>query len=192
VHQPLADSFRSDAYVATPILSADRRPIGFLHADRFPGNDPVGPVDRDILWALAEGVGSLIERAALVSQVKRGRERIRHLSADLAATMEDGYDAAIDMRVPPLLPGPRTRHARRIQFSDHAASSIASLLTRRELEVLSLMARGETNAEIAAGLVVSENTVKSHVKQVLRKLQAANRAQAVSRYHGLLEDGPRS
>ena len=44
------------------------------------------------------------------------------------------------------------------------------------------MARGARNADIATELVVSEGTVKSHVKHILRKMHAANRAQAVSTY----------
>ena len=44
------------------------------------------------------------------------------------------------------------------------------------------MVRGETNADIARALVVSEGTVKFHVKNILRKLHAANRAEATSRY----------
>jgi DNA-binding NarL/FixJ family response regulator len=44
------------------------------------------------------------------------------------------------------------------------------------------MATGETNAGIAARLIISEGTVKSHVKHILRKLGAANRAEAVCRY----------
>jgi DNA-binding NarL/FixJ family response regulator len=56
------------------------------------------------------------------------------------------------------------------------------LLTVREREVLELMASGATNTQIGEELVVSEGTVKSHVKRILRKLRAANRAEAVSRY----------
>jgi DNA-binding NarL/FixJ family response regulator len=57
-----------------------------------------------------------------------------------------------------------------------------TLLTRRELEILAAMADGRTNAEIAGALVITEGTVKSHVKSILRKLGAANRAQAVCVY----------
>jgi two-component system NarL family response regulator len=61
-----------------------------------------------------------------------------------------------------------------------AAAAGETRLTLREQEVIQLVARGMSNAEIAESLIVSENTVKTHVKNVLNKLQMKNRAEAAA------------
>ncbi len=55
----------------------------------------------------------------------------------------------------------------------------ASELTDRELEVLTLMVQGQSNADISAALNVVEGTVKFHVRNILQKLGASDRTQAV-------------
>ena len=57
----------------------------------------------------------------------------------------------------------------------------APALTERELQVLTGMGRGRSNAEIGKELFLSEDTVKTHARRLFRKLDAADRAQAVAR-----------
>ncbi len=63
-----------------------------------------------------------------------------------------------------------------------AVTRRAEGLSRRELQVLEMIATGAKNAQIAERFVISENTVKSHVSRILQKLPATNRTEAAFRY----------
>jgi DNA-binding NarL/FixJ family response regulator len=68
-------------------------------------------------------------------------------------------------------------HAVRRSQSDRSRG----LLSEREVEVLKCLARGQTTAQIASGLFISENTVKTHIRHILEKMEVNNRAEAVAR-----------
>jgi len=84
----------------------------------------------------------------------------------------------------------RAAHAGRGTLSPEAAQALihatnqppppAYNLTERERDVLALMAEGLNNTEIAAKLVVSPSTIKSHVSHILRKLDVASRTEAAA------------
>jgi len=57
----------------------------------------------------------------------------------------------------------------------------AAILTRRELEILGLLAAGSSNQEIADRLIIGVNTVKWYLRTIYDKLDSANRTQAVAR-----------
>jgi len=70
---------------------------------------------------------------------------------------------------------------------EHPATHITDKLTEREIDVLRLLARGLTNADIAARLYLSEGTVRNHISAILAKLGVSDRTQAavIAIQHGL-------
>jgi len=68
-----------------------------------------------------------------------------------------------------------------VPFTPNTAQQQSLGITARELEILTLVARGLSNREIATQIFVSENTVKTHCARAFSKLGAARRTQAVQR-----------
>ena len=188
LYEPLVEVSGLKSYVAAPLMPTGRV-IGFLHPDYE--SAMVTELDRDILWAFADAFGHIYERAVLVTRLRDQREQVRDAMRTVEQVLEELADAEIELGVrageeggggaPTRLPrGP----------SPAPGSRIDSLLTPRELEVLTLMATGATNSRIAEQLVITDGTVKSHVKRILRKLRSANRSEAIARYLRLTMGSP--
>lgn len=166
------------SYVAAPLMPEDRV-VGFLHAD-YRGSR-VTALDRDILAAFARSFDQLFERAVLLRRLQDQRDQVRATIASVSALLDDLATAEIELASrPPVSAFTQPRAAR--AEAGAAFSRLEELLTKRELEVLALVATGATNDRIAERLVIASDTVKSHVKHILRKLRAENRAEAISQY----------
>jgi LuxR family transcriptional regulator, regulator of acetate metabolism len=164
----------SRSFVAAPIVCQGRA-LGLIHADCGLSGEPVTEFDRDTLWAFAEGFGYAVERSVLADRLRAQSERVVALVRSAEASVGDLSTAEIQLGAGSLGRPARAAHPPRDERLD-------ADLTRREVEVLGMLAEGETNARIAQRLVVSQDTVKTHVKHILRKLGVHNRSQAVSRF----------
>lgn len=131
--------------------------------------------DQSVIEALRAGARGYLTKDA-------GGEEIRQA---LLRVLDD--DAVIDPAVQHHLVDAIATAAPIPVQSRQSASRLPDGLTPREAEVLSLIATGLSNAEIAAHLVVSEGTVKSHINHLFAKIDARDRAQAVTYayQHGL-------
>lgn len=179
MHQPIAQASDSHSYVAAPIMP-EGRVIGFFHADYYMQQRHPDEWDRDLLFAFAEGFGYAFERTVLAERLKAQGEQVRAMTASLETVLDEIREGEVRIasREEPTPEG----RAAPVQIDGAADHRLKTLLTAREREVLALLAAGETNASIGVRLVISEGTVKTHVKHILRKLRAANRAEAVSKY----------
>ncbi len=184
IHKPIAEASLSRSYAASPILSSGDV-VGFLHCDCYYQQRDLDESDRQVLATFAEGLGQVLARTMMLDQVGAVRHGLNEIASRLGAPglaggLTEGRGWSEPAQAPAAPPAaPRSDSG----FGHRAPSSTPqgkADLTRRELEVLRHMAAGDTNARTARRLVISEGTVKSHVKHILRKLGAANRAEAVS------------
>lgn len=181
--KPLVEPVRTSSYVAAPVMPDDHV-IAFLHADCYFQGREVDEIDRDRLWAFAEGFGFAVERAVLLERLHAQGGEVRRLVSATNAVLTDLCDAELRMTRTTASASALTG----VAASELLAPSdrISGLLTRREAEVIALMAEGATNAAIGRSLVISLSTVKSHAKHLMHKLRASNRSEAVATYNRIL------
>jgi DNA-binding NarL/FixJ family response regulator len=118
--------------------------------------------DRSVIDALRAGAVGYLTKDAGAGEIQQALERVT------------SGQAALDPAVQHLLIETLTASA------VPSGSPLPDGLTAREAEVLALIAEGLSNTDIAARLVVSEATVKSHINHLLPKIGARDRAQAVA------------
>jgi DNA-binding CsgD family transcriptional regulator len=186
VNRPVADASLSRSYVAAPIV-AHGAVVGFLHADCYYQRRNLDETDRDILAVFGEGLGYALARTAVLDRL----DSVRLDLANLAAGVSTAMPAAAWSTDGPAATSTTGDARHGFLTTLLAAGSADSTLTPRETEVLRHLADGDTNARIARRLMVSEGTVKTHVKHILRKLGAANRAEAAARWFQLEHGGGR-
>ncbi|HEX4109728.1 MAG TPA: LuxR C-terminal-related transcriptional regulator [Solirubrobacteraceae bacterium] len=179
VHRAIAETSMSHSYVAAPLMPKGRV-IGFIHADCHVTPREIDEFDRDVLWMLAEGLGYAFERTVLSERQRALQQRVLQATESIGEIIGEYVDADVEVARLELDTAVAVRTAAAPFIAPE--SRLYTLLTRREIEVARLMVNGRTNPQIAAELVIAEATVKSHVSQILRKLRAANRAEAVSKY----------
>ncbi|ADB52773.1 helix-turn-helix transcriptional regulator [Conexibacter woesei] len=151
----------SECVVAAIVVQ--RTTIGLLHAGTGASGRMLREADRELVELYVDGLAGAFERAVLRDTLQRHRDELDAAVRWMSAHVGDRRDV-------PLMAS--------------AAAAATGELTARELQVLELLATGRTNAEIATALMISEGTVKHHVKNLLRKLNASNRADAVARFYG--------
>ena len=180
MNRPIADSSLSRSYVAAPIV-AHGSVVGFLHADCYYQRRNLDEFDREVLAAFGEGLGYALARSAVL-------ERLAAVRLDLG-NLVNGVSTAMpvaDWSTAPAARPPRGRalppRARFPQTFLAPAGTGRRRSPARDRGAAADGRGGHQRAGIARRLVISEGTVKSHVKHILRKLRASNRAEAVSRW----------
>jgi DNA-binding CsgD family transcriptional regulator len=184
-YKPLVRVTQSRSYVAAPITT-NRRVIGFLHADRLGQDSEVTTGDLQSLEQFSAEFGVLFECAVLTERIDGQRARMSEVLSEVTADLGVLAEAPLS-----LFPLPAEGQQATLTPQDvEVGASSRDPLSRREHEVLTLLSTGATNRAIAQELVLSTDTVKSHVANVMRKLRVSTRAEAVARYLRLraLED----
>jgi DNA-binding CsgD family transcriptional regulator len=168
-------------YIGAPI-TVQGRTIGILHADR---PEPHGIVTMDHLEqleAFAECLSVAFESAALEEKAAQQRVEMDNLCGNVDELLGRSARSVL-WSLPLESAGPRRGGYY------HRDGPTAPELTSREHEIMSHVATGATNGQIARCLVISEGTVKSHLKHIAKKLKTSSRAAAVATYAGLATAG---
>jgi DNA-binding NarL/FixJ family response regulator len=161
------------SYAVAP-LTVQGKTVGMVHADAAVSRRALDGLDAEVAGSFGEGLSGVFERAVLRETLQQHRHELQSAVQWMSGRLGQLTAEASDWTPPP---------------GATPDIGMTDALTPREREVLRLLARGQTNHQIADALVVREGTVKYHVKNILGKLGATSRADAVSRYVRAAEQG---
>ncbi|MDP7705164.1 LuxR C-terminal-related transcriptional regulator [Mycobacterium sp. TY815] len=162
----------SARYLVAPVI-AKSRVVALLHVGRRT-EEGVSAEDVDLLDAFASAYSLLHERMLNTERVQQQRTTIARAAARLTEEADRIAAAAISFD---------DEYDTRVESANNAAdSALAATLSHREREVFELLVLGASNAEIGEELVITVETVKTHVKRILRKIGAINRSEAIALY----------
>jgi len=146
-------------------LQVGRDVIGMIGVAN--GEKGYGPENERLLSTFANQVAVAIDNAMLHKHQQEMIVRLQHLHEHLSEAEREQ-----------LLALERERTAAGFRLDPSGPTQTRPPLTSSQQEILRLMTDGFSNKEIASRVDVSENTVKSHIQEILRRLQARNRVQA--------------
>jgi DNA-binding CsgD family transcriptional regulator len=159
-------------YLVAPVI-AKSRVVALIHVGRR-GEDGVSADDIDVLDAFASAYSLLHERMLNIERVQQQRTSIARAAARLTEEADRIAAAAISFDV---------EDETRVESPTIPADfGLAATLSHRERQVFERLVLGASNAEIADQLVITVETVKTHVKRILRKIGAINRSEAIALY----------
>ena len=159
------------------LIAYDGTPLGLLVVDR-PG-PPIDALERSLVSAFAGVIAVALRAVVLQARVHELSSELRFLTSSIEGFMHDVLDSALPTRG---RHGPTFSRPDLLEPAPGGAPRIDSVLTPRERDVAEALAAGRSNREIAAELHLAPDTVKGYVAQVLRKLDASNRAEAVAQF----------
>lgn len=134
------------------------------------------------LWAVTHSRGYVAAPVVSQGRVAAFVHLDRHVDSDPPDEFDRDMLAAFCQGVGLMLDRLYAAGHRDDGAPDHVSAAWPSALTRREKEVLALVSAGLTNAEIGARLFIGDETVKTHLKRLTRKLGVTNRSQAAAAY----------
>lgn len=168
-------------YLVAPVI-AKSRVVALLHVGRG-ARGSIGVGDSDVLDAFASAYSLLYEKMLNAEHLQQQRASITRAAARLAEQADRIASAAISLDID---------HEDGVEAPVMTSGSVLTAsLSEREREVFERLVLGASNADIAEDLVITVETVKTHVKRILRKIGAINRSEAIALYLDDAKSTPR-